>query len=54
MGWFEERNQIDKMLRNRRKFEEISTRNVGEFNGPLNYFKRRLNYLLQSEPDPKL
>ena len=48
-GWFEERIKINQELRQRRKIEEIGTNRSYEFNGPINWYRRRLNILLQNE-----
>ena len=48
-GWFEERVQINHNLRERRKIEEIATNKTFEFNGPINYYRRRLNILLRND-----
>ena len=49
--WFEQRKEISTQFRNRRKIKEKSTRNHSQFNGPINYYRRRLSNLLGSPQD---
>ncbi len=50
LNWFRERVQLSQQLRNRRKIEEVSTMKDFEFNGPINYYRRLLNSLLENQP----
>ncbi len=47
-GWFKERVELSQSLRNRRKIEEVSTMKDFEFNGPINYYRRLLNNLIDN------
>ena len=49
LNWFRERVQLRQELRNRRKIEDISTMKDFEFNGPINFYKRLLNSLLENQ-----
>ncbi len=47
VGWFTQRVELSQKLRNRRQINEW----VDGFDGPINYFRKRLNELLQQSED---
>ena len=51
--WSQYRINISQNLRNRRQIEESDVKSKTEYNGPINYYKRRLNDLLRIESDAK-